>query len=62
MKDKPRTAVTIQNEKYLDQLAHVNQKITTRELCMELNNNLSASETMTNSDKAGISLSLCQAG
>ena len=42
VKDKPFsgwpcTAVTLQNEKCLNQFIHVNQQITTRELHMELN-------------------------
>lgn len=47
-KDKPHSGQpwTAVHEEYLDQLVHVNQKITSRELCVELNNNLSTSETM----------------
>ena len=51
VKDKPRsgrpcTAVTPRNEERLDQLIRVNWRITTRELCMELNIGCSALEMM----------------
>jgi hypothetical protein len=40
------TAVSSQNEEYLDQLIHENEQITTRKLYMELNIASSALETM----------------
>jgi len=51
MKDKPCsgrpcTAVTPRNEEHLDHLICENQRIMTRELCMELNIGFSALETM----------------
>ena len=51
MKDKPRsgrpcTAVTPQNEECLDQLIRANRRITTRELCTELNIGCNALETL----------------
>jgi hypothetical protein len=51
VKDKPRsgrscTAVTPRNEERLDQLIRANRRITTRELCTELNIGFSALETM----------------
>jgi len=49
MRDKPHsrwplTAVAPWNEEYLNQLICMNQQITTRELCKELNNGFNASE------------------
>jgi hypothetical protein len=51
VKDKPRsgqpcTAVTPRNEEHLDQLIHMNQRITTRELCTELNIGCNVLEVM----------------
>ena len=51
VKDRPRsgqpcTAVTPRNEERLDQLIHANWRITTRELCTELNIGFSELETM----------------
>ena len=51
MKDKPCsghpcTAVTSQNQECLDQIVCMNQWITTKELCMELNIGFNALETM----------------
>ena len=51
VKDKPRsgrpcTAVTPRNEERLDQLTRANRRITTRELCTELNIGFNALETM----------------
>ena len=51
VKDKPRsgrpyTAVTPRNEERLDQLIRANRRITTRELCAELNIGFNALETM----------------
>jgi len=49
VKDKPcsrQPCITVipQNEEHLDQLIHANQRITTRELCTELNISFSALE------------------
>ena len=41
---QPCTAVAPWNEEYLNQLICMNQQITTRELCKELNNGFNASE------------------
>ena len=51
MKDKPRsrwpcTALTSRNEECLDQLIRANRRITTRELCTELNISFNALQTM----------------
>ena len=51
MKDKPRSgrpciAVTQRNEEHLDQLIRANRRITTRELCTELNIGCNTLETM----------------
>ena len=51
VKDKPRsgrpcTAVTSRNEERLDQLIRANRRITTRELCTELNIGCNALEAM----------------
>ena len=51
VKDKPRsgrpcTAVTPRNDERLDQLIRENRRITTRELCTELNIGFNALETM----------------
>jgi len=51
VKDKPRsgrtcTAVTPRNEERLDQLIPVNRRITTRQLCTELNIGCNALEAM----------------
>jgi hypothetical protein len=43
---RPCTAVTPRNEEHLDQLIRANRRITTRELCTELNIGFSALETM----------------
>ena len=65
MKDKPRsgwscTAVTSPNAECLDHHIHMNQQITTRELCAELET--SASVHWNDGDNTGISQSLCQVG
>jgi hypothetical protein len=51
MKDRPRsgrpcTAVTPRNEERFDQLIRANRRITTSEMCTELNIGFSALETM----------------
>jgi hypothetical protein len=51
VKDQPRsrrpcTVVTPRNEDRLDQLIHANRRITTRDLCTELNIGFNALETM----------------
>jgi hypothetical protein len=43
---RPRTAVTPRNEERLHQLIRTNRRITTREVCTELNIGFSALETM----------------
>ena len=51
IKDKPHSrwpciGVTPRNEEHLDQLIRANWRITTRELCMELNIGFNALETI----------------
>ena len=43
---RPRTAVTPRNEERLDQFIRANRRITTRELCTELNIGFNVLETM----------------